>query len=270
MDYSIDELHKTLVEILDFVVDICETNNFSYCLLYGTALGAFRHNGFIPWDDDLDIGMPREDYEKLKQYFINNRSDKYILQNNSNEKKWFLTFSKVRKNNTIFIESMSDKLYGNNGVYIDVFPLDYVDKKDRVFNIKRKKINHLKHVLKIKSCPSLYLKKRGYLKYIVDKILCFPFILFKNDILLTMLDKQMISKLKLEDSTYIAQYDESSEASVMEKDIYFPFSKCVFEGKEYNVPNKIEEYLRRQYGDGFMELPPLENRITHEPIKVKL
>lgn len=102
MKYDIDKLHNSLVEILDYVVDICEKNDFSYCLLYGTALGAYRHKGFIPWDDDLDIGMPREDYTKFIKYLQDNPSPEFSLQNEDNENNWFLTFSKVRKNNTVF------------------------------------------------------------------------------------------------------------------------------------------------------------------------
>ena len=70
--------------------------------------------------------------------------------------------------------------------------------------------------------------------------------------------------------SFVVQYDESSQAAVMEKKIYLPFKQCEFEGKYYNVPNDIQEYLRRQYGDNYMQLPPVEQRMTHKPLKVKL
>ena len=71
MDKNLDQLHKTVVEILDFVVSVCEENNLEYCLAYGSALGAYRHKGFIPWDDDMDIGMPRNDDEKFLRIMRN-------------------------------------------------------------------------------------------------------------------------------------------------------------------------------------------------------
>ena len=65
MNFDIEKLHVTLIEILDYVVSLCEKHNIQYCLIYGSALGAYRHKGFIPWDDDMDIAMPRDDYEKF-------------------------------------------------------------------------------------------------------------------------------------------------------------------------------------------------------------
>ena len=79
----------------------------------------------------------------------------------------------------------------------------------------------------------------------------------------------MISKKEKSDQFYVAQYDQSSYSSIMKKNIYFPFQKCEFEGKKYFVPGDIEEYLRGQYGSDFMTLPPIEKRMTHEPIKVQ-
>lgn len=270
MNYDLNRLHRTLIEILDFVVEICEQNDLQYCLLYGTALGAYRHKGFIPWDDDLDIGMPRADYEKFIQIMKCRPSTNFDLQNEWNEEKWFLTFSKIRKNGTCFIESIVDGLYKNNGIYIDIFPLDFVNKNNANIAIKRKYINYLKHTLKIQACPKLFLEKEGRLKYTVDRFLSFPSYFLNDKVLVRYVNNLMISKNKKNnDYCFVAQYDESSDAAIMEKEIYFPLRKCSFEGKEYYVPGNIEEYLRRQYGNDFMELPPIEKRMTHKPIKVE-
>lgn len=100
----LNKLHLTLVEILDYVCKICDENNLQYFIAYGTALGAYRHQGFIPWDDDIDIALPRNDYEKLINILKKDNSGKYSCQNETNEKNYFLIFSKIRKNGTIFIE----------------------------------------------------------------------------------------------------------------------------------------------------------------------
>ncbi|MCI8352318.1 MAG: LicD family protein [Clostridia bacterium] len=100
----LEKLHSNLVEILDYVCKVCDENNLQYFIAYGTALGAYRHQGFIPWDDDVDIALPRNDYEKLLNLLKDSNYDKYSCQNETNEKNYFLVFSKIRKNGTIFIE----------------------------------------------------------------------------------------------------------------------------------------------------------------------
>lgn len=109
MENYLEKLHVTLVEILDYVCKICEENNLQYFLVYGNALGAYRHQGFIPWDDDIDIALPRNDYEKLINILKQTDSKKYSYQNEINEKNYFLIFSKIRKNETIFIERVVRK-----------------------------------------------------------------------------------------------------------------------------------------------------------------
>ena len=271
MDKNLNQLHKTLVEILDFVVSVCEENNLEYCLAYGSALGAYRHKGFIPWDDDMDIAMPRNDYEKFLRIMQSKYKDGlFRIQTEKTEKKYFLSFAKVRKQNTVFIESIAEEIYSDNGIYIDIFPLDGVFNAETFsFRIKRKYINYLKHVLKLQACPALYQKKEGQLKYYVDRILSFPNLFISNKKLLASLNKTMISKQSVSKAPYIAQYDESNAGGVMRRDVYFPFGKCEFEGKQYSVPGKIEEYLRTQYGETYMELPPEEKRATHKPIELK-
>ena len=126
MDYSeerLKKLHLILLELLEYVDSICKQNNLQYLLIGGTALGARRHRGFIPWDDDIDIGLPREDYEKLLG-ILKSRNDGYSVQDETNEDNYFCPFAKLRKNGTIFCEKISQGLYKNNGIYIDIFPID--------------------------------------------------------------------------------------------------------------------------------------------------
>lgn len=268
MENYIDKLHNVLLEILIYVTEFCEKNYIEYCLVYGTALGAFRHGGFIPWDDDVDIAIPRRDYNR----FINlmeQENGLYDIQYEKNETNYFLTFAKVRKKGTLFIENIADGLYKNNGVYIDVFPLDNADNPN-LLSTRTKKwlINYLKHCLKIKSCPQAFKSSYSRPKYIINRILSAPGSLFSNKLLLRVIQKLSINPN--EDLGYIAQYDESSAAAIMKRETYFPFKKIKFEGIEMYVPNNVTAYLATQYGSDYMELPPLEKRHTHLPIKVEL
>ena len=124
----LEKTHNLLKEILDFVCDLCDKNGFTYFLTSGTALGARRHKGFIPWDDDVDISMPRNDFEKLLQYMQEHKKEcePYHLQYVHNEKNYFLLFAKVRKSGTLFREAIVDGLYEDNGFFIDIFPMEYV------------------------------------------------------------------------------------------------------------------------------------------------
>lgn len=269
MDVTQKKLHETLIEILDYVVSICEKNNLQYCLVYGSALGAYRHHGFIPWDDDMDIAMPRDDYEKFLEIMEKQENERYSIQNEKNEENYFLSFSKVRKNGTIFVESIVEEKYHNNGIYIDIFPLDFIKNYDGKAKRNRKRINYIKHVLKIQGCPKLYRKKEGNVRFIIDCTISFPAWIVSNKKLLSILNNWMVIPISFDQANYIAQYDESSEAAVMEKSIYFPLGECEFNGKMYKVPGNICEYLRRQYGEDYMKLPPIEKRVTHNPIKLK-
>lgn len=124
---ELDTLHKTLLEILNDFDSFCRSNNIQYSLAYGTVLGAVRHKGFIPWDDDLDVMMTRENYNKFLRLYKDN--EKYTLQKEQID--YPLYFSKLRKNETTFIENIKYRKKWKNihqGIYIDIFPEDKVAK----------------------------------------------------------------------------------------------------------------------------------------------
>lgn len=270
MEVDIKRLHGVLVEILDYVCDVCQEHGLTCMLVYGTALGAYRHDGFIPWDDDVDIAMPRDDYNKFLQIMKEKKDGLYELQNEDNEENYFLTFAKVRKKNTVFIETIAENLYHNNGIYIDIFPLDYVqDCNAKTYKLKQALIKYLKHILKFSSCKDLYRQKRSRLGYCVEWLLSIPAMLIPRKVLLKKLNKLMEGKTTKEQANYIAQYDDDTIGQVMPYNYYFPAQKHIYEGNYYYIPNEIESYLRRCYGDTFMELPPEEKRQTHQPLELK-
>lgn len=270
MDNQLKELHATLQEILDYTVEVCEKNKLTYFLAYGSALGAYRHKGFIPWDDDLDIAMPREDYNKLIEIMNKNPSDLYVIQNEDNEDGYFLPFAKVRKKNTIFLESATEHRFQENGVFLDIFPLDYAEEKDSL-KIKWTSllISYKRHALSFISCKQVYRRKLGLLRYIVDYCLCAPVTIIGKKRVLKSLHLNAKSNGSPA-SPYVVQYDQVTEKAFLKREVYFPAQKMEFESKFYNVPNKICEYLSSQYGDDYMQLPPVEKRQNHNPAQLKL
>ena len=125
------ELQLCELEALEFFDNFCRSHGLTYYLCGGSLIGALRHKGFIPWDDDLDIAMPRDDYEKLIKILNKKKSELYELQYEKNEKKYYLQFVKIRKKGTTFIEEIAKGMYDNNGIFIDIIPLDFAkDKKE--------------------------------------------------------------------------------------------------------------------------------------------
>lgn len=127
MSCNIEDVWKVEQEILDVFHKVCVDNNLKYSIAYGTLLGAVRHKGFIPWDDDIDVIMPREDYEKLRTLWVKNAPKKYIFQDYYTDKNYINNFAKIRKDKTAFVQSEKEKDFNyHKGIFIDVFPADRV------------------------------------------------------------------------------------------------------------------------------------------------
>lgn len=164
------ELKRIELDILKYIKTQCEKYNLRYYLAYGTLLGAVRHKGFIPWDDDIDIHMPREDYDKLIELEYNNPDSKYKLLSPKYNKDYYYSFAKMVDNETI-LEETGLKQIKELGVYVDIFPLDYIKKKGALkvkierflFFIRmapafidyKKRVNHKNRVIFIKILKAL-------------------------------------------------------------------------------------------------------------------
>ena len=171
MDKDIlQKLKEEQLKILDYIVKICEENSLEYFLIGGTLLGAVRHRGYIPWDDDLDLAMPRKDYEKFIKIFLNQDNGKYILDTNNHSKYYWLPFLKVRNKNTIYQENLQKNYKGNLGIWVDIFPLDNGNKEiSKLQSFQFRFVKNSRYLISMKCDVGVPKKSKG--KTLIFKLL---------------------------------------------------------------------------------------------------
>lgn len=265
MDNNIlKKLHKEQIEILDFIVEILKKNKLEYVLVGGTLLGAVRHQGYIPWDDDLDIGMPRKDYEQFLNIAENELRDKYILDYHKKNKKYWIPFAKIRIKDTIYQEKLLKNYKTNHGIWVDIFPLDNAESEnERGLVLRQLLILFLKKIALLKLQNYTKSRIKNLIKYIVNYVI--------NINVVVKIENYIMQLNKNDNSRYFvnfgSQYGIKKQTHLKEK--YFPAKELEFEGKKYKVPNDYDYVLTKIYGKNYMQLPPIEKRITHNPIKIK-
>ena len=265
------EVQLLQLEILKETVRICKKHDIKYFLTGGTLLGAIRHKGFIPWDDDLDIGMTRENYDKFLEVAQAELGDKYFLQNYSTEKKFPLMFSKIRLNGTIYEEEASKRVNMHQGIYIDIFPHDA-----RTTNLKKWK----KQTRKIYLYRLILLAKVNYSIYKPNekiKKICYAILkILSKCISAKYLQKQLEKEaVKYKNEKYVESIVNFSTSYSYEKEMLknewiADYRYEEFEGQKFMVPIGAEEFLTHLYGD-YMQLPPEDKRYNRHNIqKVEL
>ena len=268
---NLDRLHETLLEIFLYVKGVCEENGLEYAIIAGTALGAVRHKGFIPWDDDLDIALRREDYEKLCKILKESGDDRYILQDITNEEGYFLPFVKVRKKGTLFVEKMYADVYREKGAFIDIFSLDEVREPGSLaFKLRLIRIKFYLHALMFRAARTYYKEHRSRARYLLDLLAYIPFAGASNKTLLDRAEK-LIKKDNGKGGRYLLNFASTYKLSkeIFLKESLFPCRLYAFEGHKVSSYRDMEAYLRSLYGD-YMELPPEDKRHSHEPLELKL
>lgn len=248
-----DELRTIQLDILQNVHDFCMKHDIKYTLAYGTLLGAVRHGGYIPWDDDIDIAMLRPDYERFMQEYKN---DIYKFTECRLDKDVHIGFGKVEDTRTIVIEGGNTK---NLGVSIDVFPIDDLcdTYEDSVAYFKSFKWNWLFRKAKYRE---LSIVKTWWKKIIVCflKLVSLPFSV--HSLALKNIDMAMMhSKVQSKYVGLICDVNVSL-GEIMERSIWAGFQLITFEGREFMAVKGIDAYLRSEYGD-YMKLPPKEQQV---------
>lgn len=262
---DLKKLHEIQIEILKEIIRICDKYDLKWFVTYGTLLGTVRHHGFIPWDDDIDIGLLREDYDKFFHIAQKELKEGFYLSHYLIDDKVPHYFMKIRKDNTLFVEGSVSHINMHHGIFIDIFPYDSVPKD----KIKRKKF-----AKKVIALNKLFITKSttkgcdnsSKIKYFINsfakKILrCLIFGISKKQ-LYDKLDK-LAHRYSLLDTNLLVHTDSIDTPLIYIDDI-FPTVKMRFEDIEVEVPNAYDKILASCYGD-YMKLPAEEKRINHAP-----
>jgi len=261
-ELSSNEMTQLKHILLDMLTDIdsaFKKHNIRYTLMFGTLLGAVRHGGFIPWDDDIDIAVPRKDYNHLLEHFTEIFPSEYELLTPETCHHFEFFFSKIHKKSTSFIEVGMGKYHDRNtGVFIDVFPLDGVPDGDN---------EHKKYIKKYQKLLKLNMALRFDSSFGKSKKAKFRFALFAPLRLLFPYDHYYKKYLK-----YVTAYsfDECNYCSypstvfsydlIFDKKMFYPFVLRKFEDHMFYTPCDPSGVLTQSYGD-YMVLPPKEKQV---------
>ena len=265
--YKIEELKKLQnieIELLDEFVKVCEELHIEYVLYGGTLLGAVKFNGMIPWDDDIDVALPRESYEIFCEKASGYLSKDYYLQTPYNTPNSPYPYAKMRRKGTKYVEYINRNIDIDTGVYIDIYPIDRIpdDEKKR-----KKQFNNVRTWILIyvfRQCR-LYDRNekaiKGKIKNAIRYLVCLLCHVFSSKYIMKKINYYMTMYNSTDTKRYAA-LNSPNYNNIYEQ--LYPLKKIVFEGKRVNVPGDYKNHLYKRYGD-YSSLPPENERIGHIP-----
>ncbi|RSI96646.1 LicD family protein [Streptococcus mitis] len=260
---DVNEIQEMELGIMEYIHEVCQKIGVKYFLAYGSLIGAVRHQGFIPWDDDMDICMLREDYEKLQDYLIANPDERYEVMSYKNNLNYVYPFMKVQDNHTYLLEE-DVRIDSNMGIYVDIFPVDgYED--DVEFKNKMTKL------IKKRQLSCYTFKGITNTKSVLNSLLRYVSVII---FYFTNTNKYVAQIEELAKSRKVSDYEQvdyliykDMNKPVWRREWLEQVTTGTFEGKEFTIPKHYHEILTSDYGD-YMQLPPVEQRVSHHDFKL--
>lgn len=264
-DVTLAKLHDIELEILSEFDRICRKNNIKYTLTGGTLLGAVRHGGFIPWDDDADVSMLRAEYEKFKSAIVVDLDKtEFYFQDIDETPGYRWGYGKLRKKNTVFLREYQEQMPYEQGVFMDIFPRDGVPD------------NRLMRVFHNFFCFCV----RKILWSAVGRVACksrvkcmwFSFIYHLFGDRIFYLYKKLVKYSNKNQNTELVRaltFPVPRKFDGYKREWYDEYIDIEFEGKKFMVEKSYKKWLEQEFGD-YMDLPPVENRKIHPVVEIKL
>lgn len=260
---DLKHLQNVLLMILKDFIEFCDKYQIDYFVDGGTALGCVRHKGFIPWDDDIDVLLLRDQYEKFLKY-RHEFDDKYDILTMEDYDKYCKVFARISLKNTRSGDFIDKNTDFTNGICIDVFPFDNVPNpglKRKLFTFHFEIFRKILFFYEITN-SDIYVSKN---KERTGHMIRFIFrLLHIDNNTVKRLGKKLINKSKKIDSDYVSSFGTPYGLYPFDKSIYSKSIKAPFESLEVNLAHDYERYLEINFGEDWTELPPVEKRRIHK------
>lgn len=259
---ELNAIKKIELDILLEVDCVCKQENIDYSLAFGTLLGAVRHKGFIPWDDDIDIMMRRKDYDRFLEVAPQQLKDSFYLVNYKENIDYAHAFSKVMAKNTTMKEVTTDNPNIPQGIWIDVFPID-ITPDDEV--LRKKQFEKTMQIRKALFCISNYTFGKKGIKLLLYRLKKVLYVFSTRDKLI----EQFENLAKAYDAPKVStEYvmnlcgNESYEKETFKRDWFENYVDIEFEKHRFKAIKDYDDFLHHMYGD-YMMLPPVDKRVPH-------
>lgn len=263
-DEELRAVKKVQLDIFKYFKEVCKKNDLRYCAIYGSLLGAVRHKGVIPWDDDIDIAMPRKDYDRLKKLMEDNTEEPYFFQFPENDPECFYGgYCKLRNSMTGGLEWRNKGHKCNQGIWIDIFPLDRCYENERKRNKHIQRINFCQQLLLYKVYP----EKKGLLNGLPDqkmRIIKFISGIVSHRRLCKWLGN-LFTECQEETNkiAILSRYLKPEQMQIFDKEDFLNSFEVEFEDTHIAIPIGYKHWLFRNVGSDYMIYPKKENRVSH-------
>lgn len=269
---TLKRLQQVELEILKDFMKICDENNIKYFGFAGTGIGAIRHKGFIPWDDDIDIALTRDDYERALELVKDVYKDKYTVVNPEEFHKYPLMTTRIMKKGTKFVEFPLKDIDCELGIFLDVYAFDNISDDPKEFKKQGRDAWFWSKLMILRSLPFPVLPVRGWKARIIHCITAmvhYLMVIFKvSRKFLYRKCKEACTRYNDRETRKIAYLCSTNPYTIyIDIDKLYPLVKYDFEDTELYFPKDIDSILRQQFGD-YMQLPPVEKRKNHYPYEL--